>query len=710
MSHTRKAGAHARSKARIAVVLCFALVFAIVPAAAFAVTPRDPIVPITVSDREASYLNSGTISLTATDTDPYSGFVGTGVDKTYYTLDGGSATEGTSFSFDTYGVHTASFWSTDLAGNTEDANVISFMVDDNIVPVTTSDAKSMYYNSACTITLAPTDVKGSGVLVTQYSLDGADSVEGTSVVCNEVGDHTLSFYSSDVDRNVEVAKMVTFTVSASAAPGSDILAPISTSDAKATYATSPASINVKSTDEVDGSGMGTLFYKVDGGATQSVVKPLAVKSVHAAVSAGTPITPTIEAPAGHYATGTPTTNPGGCSCHTTIVAAPEINSTAVAPADHSTLACTDCHTVTAPPVPVGDSLTTKVTVIGNGAHTLEFWGMDAASNTETPHHTASFTIGSSTTPVVSTRVSGPNRYATALMVSEKNFSAASTVVIATGLDYPDALSAAGLAGVYHAPLLLTSPKSLTTGVAAEITRLGATKVVIIGGTSAVSDAVKTQIASATGATVTRVSGNDRYATSAAVATKVAAELGTGFAGSAFLVRGDQFADALAASPLAYGNGVPILLTSATTLSSATSAAIKALGIDDIAIIGGTSAVSASVQTAVAALPGTPAVQRVSGSDRYVTAYEVAEFGLDNGLCTTDFVGVATGADFPDALGGGIAAGENGGVLLMTSPTKLASVWTSFLTDECSPSTIAQVFGGTSAISNAVKIQIDGLLY
>lgn len=802
MSHTRKAGAIARSKARIAVVLCFALVLAMVPAAAFAgpagdtaapitttnavasynntaaisisatdsatapvtgvawtkytldgsapttitanptayalpavntagnhtltywsadndgnveavntttFTVNDTAKPITVSDREASYLDSGTISLTATDTNPMTGYIGSGVDKTYYSLDGGPATAGTTFGFSGFGMHTVSFWSVDKAGNTETAVTTSFMVDDGTAPVTTSDAKSIYYDSKCTITLTPSDGNGSGVYSTQYSLDGADDVQGTVVTCNAVGDHTLTFYSTDNALNTEVSKTVTFTVSASPVPGSDALAPVSTSDAKAAYASSPASIDVTSTDEVGGSGMATLYYRIDGGATQSATKAASVKSIHAMVSTNLPITPTTVAPDGHFASGTPSTNAACAGCHF-VGPAPAIDAGVATPTGHTSLACTTCHTINVPPTPVGDTLSAKITVTGDGVHTLEFWGVDKAGNVETPHKTVSFVIGSTTPGSLSSRVYGSDRYGTALKVSQKNFSTADTVIVATGLSYPDALSAAGLAGVYHAPLLLTAPASLTSGVATEITRLGATKVVVVGGTSAVSEAVKTQIASATGATVTRVAGADRYATSAEVAKRIVAELGTGFSGSAFLVRGDQFADALAASPLAYNANVPILLTASTSLSPATEAAIKTLGIDDVAIIGSTNAVSKSVADAVTALPGTPAVTRVAGADRYATAHAVAEFGLDNGLCTTGFIGVATGADFPDALGGGIAAGEHGGVLLMTAPDALSSVWTRFLTDECAPTTMTQVFGGSNAVSNAVKVQIDTLLY
>ncbi len=52
-----------------------------------------------------------------------------GVDKTYFQLDGGDAVEGTSVPVTAEGNHTLKFWSTDAAGNTEAAHTVSFGID-----------------------------------------------------------------------------------------------------------------------------------------------------------------------------------------------------------------------------------------------------------------------------------------------------------------------------------------------------------------------------------------------------------------------------------------------------------------------------------------------------------------------------------------------------------------------------------------------------
>ncbi len=157
------------------------------------------------------------------------------------------------------------------------------------------------------------------------------------------------------------------------------------------------------------------------------------------------------------------------------------------------------------------------------------------------------------------RRAGKDRYQTALATSEAHYESADTAILVTGTGYADALSAAGLAGCYDAPILLTDPLKLSAGVADEIERLGATEVIIVGGEAAVSAAVADSVEANTDATVQRISGKDRYATSDAVADAVIESEGEDFVREAFVVSGANFPDALAAAPIAYARKMPILL-------------------------------------------------------------------------------------------------------------------------------------------------------
>jgi putative cell wall-binding protein len=93
------------------------------------------------------------------------------------------------------------------------------------------------------------------------------------------------------------------------------------------------------------------------------------------------------------------------------------------------------------------------------------------------------------------RISGADRYATAVNLSASTFAAnsVSTVYLATGSAFPDGLSVGPVAGAKGAPLLLVPSSSLPDSVAAELKRLDPSQVVIIGGPSAVNEAVRAEV-------------------------------------------------------------------------------------------------------------------------------------------------------------------------------------------------------------------------
>lgn len=163
----------------------------------------DTTAPITTSNALATYLSSASITLTANDN-----VGGSGVAHTYYILDSGTQTEGTTVNTSVVGTHTLEFWSVDASANVETPhNFANFEVTapipDTTAPVTTSDAKASYV-AAASIKLTATDnVGGSGVAHTYYVLDGAAQAEGTTVNTSVVGTHTLEFWSEDASANVE---------------------------------------------------------------------------------------------------------------------------------------------------------------------------------------------------------------------------------------------------------------------------------------------------------------------------------------------------------------------------------------------------------------------------------------------------------------------------------------------------------------------------
>lgn len=296
------------------------------------------------------------------------------------------------------------------------------------------------------------------------------------------------------------------------------------------------------------------------------------------------------------------------------------------------------------------------------------------------------------------RFAGRDRYSTAVEVSRRHCPTAKRVVLATGEDYADALSAAGLAGAVDAPVLLTKPSALPVAVAVEIRRLGVTKAFVVGGTRAVSSAVESDL-KRRGLSVERLSGSSRYDTAVKIAARVETLNGAG-CDTVFVARGDAFADALSASAAAYRQRFPILLTKPGVLPAATTAALRDLAPRHAVILGGEGAISTGVQRAVGKVVGD--VVRIAGATRYATSAEIARYSIDRGWTGSAVVGLAVGTRFADALSAGPVCGDSGGTLLLTSPKGLSHEAAAFLGEYRVP---VRLFGGTAALTGGMEEQI-----
>ncbi len=221
-----------------------------------------------------------------------------------------------------------------------------------------------------------------------------------------------------------------------------------------------------------------------------------------------------------------------------------------------------------------------------------------------------------------------------------------------------------------------------------------TIIVVLGGPSAVSDAVLSQLAACTSGYVTRIDGANRYATAAAVSSTF---LSPGI-DVAYVATGENFPDALAGSAAAgAGAGGPVLLVRPTSVPSETAAELRRLKPNTIVVLGGTVAISAGVESALGDY-GT--VVRVAGSNRYSTGALVSNYAFPSGASTAY---VATGENFPDALAGGPAAvGANGPVLLVGQDSIQSSVRTELA--RLNLSTI-KVLGGPVAVSASVEADL-----
>ena len=184
-----------------------------------------------------------------------------------------------------------------------------------------------------------------------------------------------------------------------------------------------------------------------------------------------------------------------------------------------------------------------------------------------------------------TRLGGANRFATAALVSKWAFNEElPAAFLASGADFPDAL-AGGVAGARaDGPVLLTRPDELSPEAAAHLADLRPERIVVLGGPTAVSEAVLT--AAARIAPVTRLAGSDRFATSAAISEATFADAST-----VFVANGTTFPDALAGTPLAAASGAPILLVTQSAVSPSVCAELGRLSPDRVVALGGSAAVS-----------------------------------------------------------------------------------------------------------------------
>jgi putative cell wall-binding protein len=307
-------------------------------------------------------------------------------------------------------------------------------------------------------------------------------------------------------------------------------------------------------------------------------------------------------------------------------------------------------------------------------------------------------VGRGCQPIEVSRHAGPTRLETAVAVSALDVDHADAVVIARADDYPDALAGGPLAASLGAPLLLTPSDRLAAPVAAEISRLGASRAILLGGERALAPQVAADLEDL-GLSVRRVAGATRWGTAAAIAEEVGGD------GEVLLARGDDVADALAASGLGASTGTPVLLTEPDRLPDETR---RALSADiDVTVVGGTAAVSEAVAAEVDDVAG--ALTRLSGPTRYATSAAVADAALLRRV-RADIVWVATGADFPDALVAGAAAGRDAGVLLLVDGVDLdgSAPTRDWLTAHAADVGQIRIAGGTAAVAAEVEQQLRSL--
>ena len=253
-----------------------------------------------------------------------------------------------------------------------------------------------------------------------------------------------------------------------------------------------------------------------------------------------------------------------------------------------------------------------------------------------------------------TRLSGATRYETSAELAVNpyhTYTPGGAVFVASGVDYPDALSAVPAAVRKGSPVLLVNGSAVNASVDRAIRRLAPREIFIVGGL--VPPTVRAEL-SRYGASVTHLYGQDRYAT----AVEVSRTLWPDTTSTVYLTDGRGYADALAGGPLAASTDSPILLTG-PTLRRDVLDEVRRLRPRTVTILGGL--VSREVEDELRRSGFT--VERIQGRDRYATSA-----AIETHLSPSTPPILVSGEDFPDALAAGALAGATGTAVRLSRET------------------------------------------
>ncbi|KUO72007.1 MAG: glycosyl hydrolase family 18 [Desulfosporosinus sp. BRH_c37] len=309
----------------------------------------------------------------------------------------------------------------------------------------------------------------------------------------------------------------------------------------------------------------------------------------------------------------------------------------------------------------------------------------------TPIHPLS--VQAEPTESVTDRIYGNTLYDTAVEISKQGWDNAPVAVLATGGNFPDALTGTVLAHKVNGPLLLTESDHLNSAVSEELKRLGTQEVYLLGGTVALNPSIEQSLKDQ-GILPKRLSGLDQYGTAAAIASEA-----TPSSSQAFLVNGERFADALSISSYAAAQGIPVLLTRSDSLPPETAQALTQMGVREVTLIGGKAVIQDTLEEQLSKLPQPVKVtSRYAGYDQYETNTVILnQLGFQ-----TSKVYVATGENFPDALAGAALAAKDNAPILLLPRTQLGASATAYLNQKRALGSSFTIFGGWGVINYKIE--------
>ena len=190
-----------------------------------------------------------------------------------------------------------------------------------------------------------------------------------------------------------------------------------------------------------------------------------------------------------------------------------------------------------------------------------------------------------------TRISGSDRFDTSDKLSQevsRLSKKSNQAILVNGYKNIDALSVSSLATKEELPILLNGRNALNMSVKNRLKQMNVNKVYIIGGNNSISSDVEKELKKMQ-ISVVRLSGTDRYETSANIAKYAYKDFD-----EAIVASGENPVDALAASTLTGKKEAPILLTNKNKIPKSIKKIIEDMDIGKITIVGGENSITDNV--------------------------------------------------------------------------------------------------------------------
>lgn len=270
-----------------------------------------------------------------------------------------------------------------------------------------------------------------------------------------------------------------------------------------------------------------------------------------------------------------------------------------------------------------------------------------------------------------TRIAGKDRIGTSLEISKAMFNESDNVVLASGFNFADALSAGQLAAALNAPLIL-SDENMDDMVKEEIANLKPKNMYIVGGENALGSNIEGSVKSAVNdINIERLKGNNRYETSVKVMEKTKEFVDAEYL---LIASGKNFPDALSATSFMADHKALMVLSDGNSYPKSDLQEIAIGGVNQLPLNGFTG-------------------ERIAGNDRYQTALAIARRSFEN----NENAILANSKVFADSLSAVSVAKNYKAPIILTDNENLTQSTKSYLENMNS----VTIIGGEKSVSSNI---------